>query len=292
MSKNAFHLRKLLICALFLSITLILKTFFTLQIPLFGENGMRIGVAGVFTALPAILFGPIYGAAVSALADVLGYLLKPTGAFMPLMTLVVLLGGIARGLLWLFFRNKRALSLRIAVGCIIAIVAIIAIANFAFLNQDGIGPGLYDNGTDIDTRNMHAVSKLLIMRTQGASDPAASLNGYIVTLTTGLIGFCGFCLLLLLLDYLLSKRKDAAGDRGSVLGLLLTMVLSGLLVTTLNTIILREILYPSWKLLPFMVVYIPRVIEELVSACINTYFISLLYGFLLRQRGLQQVIQR
>ena len=61
--------RRITISAVFLSLSLVLKTTLTFDLPLFGQNGMRIGISGIFSILPALLFGPGYGAAVSGLSD-------------------------------------------------------------------------------------------------------------------------------------------------------------------------------------------------------------------------------
>ena len=38
-----------------------------------GGAGMRLGVSGVYSKMSAILFGSMYGAAVSGLTDLFGY---------------------------------------------------------------------------------------------------------------------------------------------------------------------------------------------------------------------------
>ena len=81
MHNDSLRLRRLIVSALLLAIALVFKTFFSFYIPLFGQNGMSIGVSGIFSMIPSFLFGPWYGAAVSGLSD-LRYLLKPTGAIL------------------------------------------------------------------------------------------------------------------------------------------------------------------------------------------------------------------
>lgn len=51
--------RRITISAVFLSLSLVLKTTLTFDLPLFGQNGMRIGISGIFSILPALLFGPV-----------------------------------------------------------------------------------------------------------------------------------------------------------------------------------------------------------------------------------------
>ena len=115
MTKASSSLRRMAVSALFLSIALVLKTFFSFQIPLFGQNGMSVGISGVFSMMPSLLFGPFYGAAVSGLSDLLGYLIKPTGAFMPLLTLTAALSGFLRGLSYRGLRRRSDRGLRWAV---------------------------------------------------------------------------------------------------------------------------------------------------------------------------------
>ena len=100
MNGVSFSVRRITISAVLLSISLVLKTTLTFDFPLFGQNGLRIGISGIFSILPAFLFGPVYGAAVSGLSDFLGYLIKPVGAYLPLLTVTAAAGGFLRGLLW------------------------------------------------------------------------------------------------------------------------------------------------------------------------------------------------
>ena len=60
--------------------------------------------------------------------------------------------------------------------------------------------------------------------------------------------------------------------------MLIAMVISGLVVTTLNTVVLRETLYTAWKALPFAVLWIPRAIEEILSNTVVAYFVAVLMG--------------
>ena len=39
---------------------------FRFEIPMFGGSGMTVGFSGVFTSIPAMLYGPLFGAAASA----------------------------------------------------------------------------------------------------------------------------------------------------------------------------------------------------------------------------------
>jgi ECF transporter S component (folate family) len=293
MNKVSLTVRRVAVSAILLSIALVLNLTTTFYIPLFGQNGMSVGIAGIFSMLPAFLFGPVYGMIVAGLADLLGYLLKPAGAYLPLMTLIVALGGLLRGLLWKALKNRSGRVLRIAVAAFSVLLLIVGLCNVLFLQADGITADYYTavQPAVANTDGMHMVSKLLITRTMNAKDPAGSLATYITFVTAGVIGSAALGLVLLLADWLLTKKFKLSKTAGQVPQLLIAMIVSGLIVTTLNTVLLRETLYASWKVLPFTVVWIPRVIEEILSNTVKAYFVALLLGVAWRQRGLRELTE-
>jgi ECF transporter S component (folate family) len=283
--KTSRRIRNIVISAVFLSIALSLKLFFSLDsIPLFGENGMRIGVSSTFSAMPAILFGPLYGAVTSALLDILGFIIKPTGSFLPYLTASAALGGFLRGFLWNILKNKNEKNIRLTLFIIALTALFLGLLNIFFLNDDGITPMFYANANASvvpDLSQMHYISSVLIRRTINSSDPAGSISMYITVATAGLIGFALFCIVLLAADLMFSKRisrlASSSGGKTYAVQILSAMLISGFTVTTLNTVSLREFLYESWQLLPFSVVWMPRVIEEIVMSVVNSYFIITLY---------------
>lgn len=99
---------RLSLSAAFLALALICKLFFSIPISFLGVGGIRIGFAGIFTAFPAILFGPLYGGVVSALSDLLGVLIKPEGAYIPWLTVTAFLGGFLKGLLFRWILHPKA----------------------------------------------------------------------------------------------------------------------------------------------------------------------------------------
>lgn len=291
MEKSSFYVRKITLCAVFLSISLALKTAFSFHIPLFGQNGLRIGISGIFSMMPSILFGPIYGAITSGLADFLGYLLKPTGPYMPLMTLIVMIGGFLRGMLFMILRNKNNTTMRTIVLLCSLFFLILGILNITFLASDGVNKTFYHN-TDIEsihTDDMHLISKLLILRTHNTKNPSKNLETYIIFVTKGLTWSAFFGILLLLVDLVISKKFLPSTNNGQTTPLLIAMICTGLIVTTLNTILLRETIYTAWKTLPFTVIWIPRVIEEILGNTVKSYFIAILLGFFNKHHSLKEL---
>jgi len=245
---------------------------------MFGQNGMSIGISGIFSMMPSILFGPVYGAVTSGLSDFLGYLLKPAGAYIPLMTLVVAAGGFIRGALWAALRNKDSRKMRIAVAVCSALLLAAGICNIAFLSADGLDSGFYDHvqKEDINTDNMHLVSRMLITRTIDTKDPSGNLATYMTFVTTGVIGSAVLGILLLTADLFISKKFLHDTRKGQISQLLIAMVGSGLIVTTLNTVVLRETIFTAWKVLPFAAIWIPRAIEEILGNTVKAYFVATL----------------
>lgn len=293
MKKSSYYVRRITISAVFLSISLVLKTAFDIDIPMFGQNGMRIGISGVFSVMPSILFGPVYGAVVSGLSDFLGYLLKPVGAYIPLMTLVMAMGGFIRGILWNTLLNRDSRRIRTAVAVFSALLLAVGICNLVFLSADGIDKTFYETVRmeDIRTQDMHLVSRLLITRTMGAKDPSGMLAGCLVSVTAGVIGSGVFGVFLLAADFVLSGKFRRGAHRGRISQLLIVMIGSGVIVTTLNTVILRETIFTAWKALPFIVIWIPRLIEEILGNTVKAYFVAMLLGICERQGSLRELAE-
>ena len=282
MNKESIRLRRMLASALLLAIALVLKTFFSINIPLLGENGMSVGVAGVFSMLPSILFGPFYGAAVSGLSDLLGYIIKPGGAYMPLLTLTAALGGFLRGGIFVWLKNRSEEKLRLAVVILTTLMLMIGLGSMICLKSDGVDNDFYVRVSPeqaIEMTELSPVGRMLVMRTANTKNPTGNLATYIVCLTGAPLAFAGFCAFMLLADWFEAKRIQIEGKtKVNILAMLLAVLVSGMIVTTLNTVVMRETLYESWKVLPFAVIWIPRAIEELLAGVVKVCCMVMLIG--------------
>lgn len=280
MAKSSFYVRRITISAVFLSISLVLKMTFSFYLPIFGENGIRVGISDIFSIMPSILFGPVYGAIVCGLSDLFGYLLKPVGTYIPLLTLVAAAGGFIRGGLWAVLRNQSDTKMRIGIAVSSALLLLSGICNAAFLHTDGVDRNFYHQvqARDIHIDNLHLISKMLITGTIGAKDPAGTLATYLTFVTSGMIGSAILGILLLTADFFLSKKLLPDTRKGQISHLLVVMISSGVLVSTLNTVVLRETIFTAWKVLPFSVVWLPRIAEEILSNTMYAYFIAMLLG--------------
>jgi hypothetical protein len=277
---------------MFLSLALIAHTVTMFYIPLFGQSGMRTSLSGVFAVMPALLFGPLYGAITYALLDILGYMLRPDGGgYLPLMTLVVAAGGALRGGLWRLLKKRSPAKMRVCVGLVsVGLLAVGAINTHA-LRADGLDPHFYDahiiytettRQVDpqavFDTADMRPVSRMVVHWTQNRTNPQNNLHTLIMSVTVWLMGIGGFGLFLLLADGLTARYFFKNEAKGPMMPLFITMLLGAVFVSTLNTVVLRETLITSWKLLPFGVVWTPRLIQSVLENTLYVYIVAILLG--------------
>ncbi len=93
---DSFHELKntktLAMSAMLLAIAVVLG-FYTLQL----TESMKIGFAFLANELAGMMFGPTVGAIIGGTADILKYLVNPTGPFFPGFTISGILGGLIYG---------------------------------------------------------------------------------------------------------------------------------------------------------------------------------------------------
>lgn len=94
--KNATQ--RLIIMAFLIAISVILTKFCSINTPI-----LRIGFGFLPCALMGILYGPLWAGAGYAIADVLGMMIFPSGAYFPGFTLTAFLTGLVYGF---FYQNK------------------------------------------------------------------------------------------------------------------------------------------------------------------------------------------
>jgi len=84
---------------LLVSLNVILARFASVRISMGGVEGIRIGLGSFPVVFSGIFFGPLAGAVVGALGDVVGFFLNPMGAYMPHFTLSAALTGAIPGMM-------------------------------------------------------------------------------------------------------------------------------------------------------------------------------------------------
>lgn len=114
------NVQKLAYAALLIAAQIVLSRFLSVQTQVF-----KIGFGFVPIVLAAMLFGPLWAAAVAAISDVLGAVLFPVGAYFPGFTLTAVLVALVYG----FFLYREQSLVRI-----VAAVLVISIPLHLFLN--------------------------------------------------------------------------------------------------------------------------------------------------------------
>lgn len=286
MRKENIVLKKIVISAMFLAIAVSLNTLSSFYIPLFGANSVRVSFGGVFTLFPSILFGPLYGAVVGGLSDLIGYILKPTGAYIPFLTLTAALGGALQGFLWMLLKKKNDRSLRIIMASTFTIIGIYGIISHISLSADGIMNGLIAFEENMPTREATNLllgggtlafpTRVVILFAQFAKpgEYAAELAMYSNMLTIGpeILALSGLAITLLRF-----KKTDKANIGVSPFTFTAVMLISRIVISTLNTVILM-IYIPSLAQRAFMLLWIPRIIKEVFVCAVQSYIAIALYG--------------
>ena len=206
------HLRRLIGTAVFLAISLVFRMQ-AFYLPLFGSNDARIGVHGAFTIMPALLFGPVYGAMASGLGDLLGHFMRPSGAWLWQITVFAAVGGYLRGWLWRVLRGRSPAGTRGVVVVLTLAFLVLGMASMVQLRRDGITRHFYENVADptaVDTAGMSYMGRLVISRTQNTTRPGELLLARIVEVVYAPLGVGGLGLILLGVDLGVSKglRKE------------------------------------------------------------------------------------
>jgi len=83
------------------AISIVLTRFLSLMVPLGGLPALRVGFGPIPIILSGMLFGPVVGALTGVVADVIGFMINPTGGiFFPGFTFSAALNGIISGVLF------------------------------------------------------------------------------------------------------------------------------------------------------------------------------------------------
>lgn len=223
----------------------VVVSFFRIDLPIAGAPVMRVGFSGPFVRLSAILFGPLYGAISGGLMDILSLIIKPSGAYIPPLTLTAILNGILVGFIWLFLKNCNHKILKPIYISIFSIVGIVGLVN-------------YVAKTFIPTSTLG----IFILSIGKKSSYAA--EGFVIA---AVIGFS-----LLIIAEIVAKKNNYLYE--TYIKIIISTGIPSLIVTTINTYILR-IFMPVLADKMFMILLIPRLLEDLIMMPIQAYIIVL-----------------
>lgn len=92
--------RQLSILALLIGLDVVLSRVASIRIPLGGAEGLRIGFGALPIVFAGMVYGPLAGAIVGGVGDLLGYFVNPMGGYLPVFTVTAALRGLIPGLVW------------------------------------------------------------------------------------------------------------------------------------------------------------------------------------------------
>lgn len=115
-AKELKDMRTLAVTAMLMAVAVVLGFFGTVQI----GDYLKIGFSFIANELTALMFGPAVGGIMAGTADIIKYLVKPTGPFFPGFTISAVVGGVIYGMIL----YKKPVSLK-RVACAKAVVAVI-----------------------------------------------------------------------------------------------------------------------------------------------------------------------
>nr|AGF93389.1 conserved hypothetical protein, membrane [uncultured organism] len=131
----SFSTRKLVYMSFLTALSIILTRILSIRIAIGGVEGIRIGIGGLPAIFTGVIFGPLAGGIVGAVADVLGYIINPMGAYMPHFTFTAFLTGFIPGaVVFYIFRKKRNIwifLLAVGIGQTVSSVILVPV----FLNN-------------------------------------------------------------------------------------------------------------------------------------------------------------
>jgi ECF transporter S component (folate family) len=107
--------QKLVFASLLVAYSVILSTVFN-NFPaptILAGFTIRPSIGYLVILLAGLLLGPVYGAAVGGVSDILGYLMLPTGTFYPGFTLTSILVGLVPGLFYKIVRKNKILLIAV-----------------------------------------------------------------------------------------------------------------------------------------------------------------------------------
>lgn len=124
MNKKLINTKALVGASLLTAISIILTRVFSIMVPLAGLPALRIEFGPVPIMITGILYGPFWGGLAGIIADLIGVMINPMGAFHPGFTLSSMLWGAIPGVLFsLIKRNTIKINYNIINGAVLTMIA-------------------------------------------------------------------------------------------------------------------------------------------------------------------------
>ncbi|NMM62385.1 folate family ECF transporter S component [Clostridium sp. P21] len=247
--KSKMNTKFLVTTALCISIAVVLRSF-SIMITAGGVLTMRISFGAIFYVLPGLLFGPLYGAIAGGMVDILGTIVMPMGAYIPVFTLTNILAGFLPAVIWKKIRNIPIENLKKYYVIFFSLLTLVGVFNTIV----------------ILTMHNSYLGKMLMLMGKKAQYVGVGL------ILSGVIGFT-----LLIINNIINKHNNNNYSYvyNNFFKLVISVGISGVIVSTINTYFIL-MFTPALAAKGFMILWIPRIVETLIMTIINSYAISVL----------------
>ncbi len=257
---TADTVRKVTLTGVFIALAVVINTLSGFYIPIGGVPMVKITFGGPFIIFTAIAAGPLYGGIAAAATDIITFLLKPIGGYIPPLTVVAFLKSFLIGYFWLKADKLNTRYFNIAYVIFFAVAGVLGGANLLWVS-------LFPGG--------------------GYAGFIGAIGVKSVSVTLGLIYLCAAGLLTFLAGSVINaaanRRRggelpaNAMFFRNNFLKLIVCVGVPSLLGTTANTLILKQYMLLGDK--AFMFLWIPRIVESALLVFYNTYFLTVILHF-------------
>ena len=303
---------RMIVSAMFLALAVVINGITEVSIPLFGPDGMQVKLGGIFTSFPAFLFGPLYGGAVCAVSDIIGCIIKPTGAYVPWFTVTAFIAGFIKGLVFALLKKHSARWIKVFLSAAVVVSAASGIYSFVSIGNDHVYDGTFPTQDNIlsvqelieDRENYSVPTKIAFkyaisnsQKIKLPDDPAKHVNYQIVNIdgedtiiktasfTSGfastlniicavLLGFAILGLLLLVFLIVAEKKYDTGNLAAKIF---MSVLCAELVQTSINTALLMKLYAGTYGNFSYWLFNTPRVIEGFFMSIFLSYFIYVLY---------------
>ncbi|APQ96148.1 ECF transporter S component [Clostridium botulinum] len=245
--KREIQVKTMVLCGLFIAAAIILR-FFSIMVPIAGAGAMRISFAGIFIKMPAVLFGGAIGGVVSGVVDILAYIIKPMGAYIPFLTLTSILSGILTGIIWFKIKNVHIDKIEKYYPIFFMVLGSLAGAIHLMTL-------LLDKSFSFKIMNILGKKYIFVL---------SAIE--IITI---------FSLIVFIINIKLKDNNTVKHIYEDYMKMILAIGIPGIIVCTLNTYILLMFI-PGLQGKSFMFLWIPRIVEEVFMIVFESYAVSLL----------------
>jgi len=121
----------------------------------------------------------------------------------------------------------------------------------------------------------HRITRMAVNRSFAVMGQTTQLSDFIAFTTGAAMGTGALFLFLFGLDFVL-RRVLKNQPLSSTTALVLAMMIPAMLVSSINTFILRQTVMTAWQLLPFFIVWLPRVLQSMATTTLNILFLTFL----------------